>query len=161
MNIEITRKKNNLYRLHDKTIVNASVDDTFNFFSSADNLNLITPPWLRFNIETPRPILMKKNTIIDYKLKLHMISVRWRSLIELWDPPNSFVDKQLIGPYNHWRHLHKIIRLSNEETVVEDIVDYRIPFGFLGRAINYFYVKKDLVKIFSYRKNQIISYFNN
>ena len=73
MNIEITRKKNNLYRLHDKTIVNASVDDTFNFFSSADNLNFITPPWLRFNIETPRPITMKKNTIIDYKLKLHMI----------------------------------------------------------------------------------------
>tara|TARA_Y100000817_G_C16529620_1_gene399466 strand:- start:92 stop:502 length:411 start_codon:yes stop_codon:yes gene_type:complete len=135
--------------------------DTFDFFSKAENLNFITPPWLKFNIQTSLPIEMKHNTIIDYKLKLRYKDIHWRSIIELWDPPNSFVDKQLLGPYKYWRHLHKITRLSDQQTMVEDIVDYKLPFGFIGVLTNMFYVKKELIKIFTYRKKQIISYFNN
>ena len=75
---------------------------------------------------------MRHNTIIDYKLKLHIITIHWRSIIDSWDPPNSFVDKQLIGPYKYWNHLHKISKLSDNQTIVEDVVDYKLPFGFIA-----------------------------
>ncbi|MFL2665408.1 MAG: CDP-paratose 2-epimerase [Dehalococcoidia bacterium] len=161
MTITVKKIGKNHYRLYDKTLVNANIDKTFDFFSNAENLNLITPPWLNFNIQTQMPIIMRHNTIIDYKLKLHIITIHWRSIIDSWDPPNSFVDKQLIGPYKYWNHLHKISKLSDNQTIVEDVVDYKLPFGFIAGLINNLYIKKDLIKIFTYRKNQIISYFNN
>ena len=74
------------------------IERTFDFFGDAANLEAITPPWLRFRIVTPRPIDMGEGALIEYRLKLHGIPVRWRTRIETWEPPHRFVDVQLIRP---------------------------------------------------------------
>ena len=96
-----------------ETEVNKPIEDVFGFFCKAENLNLITPPSLNFRILTPLPIEMKKGTIIEYKIKLSGISFKWKTEITDWNPPYSFLDTQIKGPYRVWIHEHIFSSVGN------------------------------------------------
>src|SRR5436305_10113733 len=83
----------------------------FEFFSKAENLEKLTPPWLRFRIVTPTPVHMKPGANIEYALRIRGVPVRWLTEIERWDPPFEFVDVQKKGPYKLWRHTHRFIEV--------------------------------------------------
>ena len=136
--------------------INRPIDEVFNFFSSAENLEKITPPWLHFNIVTPTPIKMEAGALIDYRLKLHGIPIKWRTEIESWQPPNRFVDQQLRGPYKQWFHEHTFESLGPNRTLARDQVHYIPRFGAL---VHKFFVKPDLKRIFSYRQEQLEKHF--
>src|SRR5579872_3792655 len=104
--------------------------ELFGFFAHAPNLDTITPAWLHFRIVTPQPILMGAGTLIDYKLRVRGIPLRWRTLIKEWQPPYRFVDQQLRGPYRRWIHEH-IFEICCGGTRVRDIVSYAVPLDFL------------------------------
>src|SRR3954451_64976 len=87
-------------------ILPGAPDEVFPFFADARNLEAITPPLLRFRVTTPEPIEMGAGTLLEYRLRIHGIPVRWRTLIEDWAPPHRFVDTQLRGPYARWHHTH-------------------------------------------------------
>ena len=78
------------YHLRSELIVEAPIEEVFEFFSSAENLETITPPWLNFRITTPMPVAMQSGTLLDYKIRLHMIPIRWRTEIADWQPPYKF-----------------------------------------------------------------------
>jgi len=125
--------------------------DAFAFYADARNLERITPPWLRFRVTTPGPIEMRAGTLIDYRLRLHGIPLRWRTRITEWEPPNRFVDLQLRGPYALWHHTHELEAAGDGATVVRDRVRYRIGFGPLGTIADVALVRHDLLRIFDYR----------
>jgi ligand-binding SRPBCC domain-containing protein len=80
--------------------------EVFAFFADAFNLEAITPPWLGFRIATPAPIVMGPGTLIEYRLRLHRVPIRWLTRIEEWEPGRRFVDVQVRGPYRLCRHSH-------------------------------------------------------
>ena len=88
------------------TVINKPLSEVFEFFSNAENLNKITPPDMQFKILTPLPIIIKKGTLIDYKIKVNGIPFNWQTEISEWEPNKRFVDKQLKGPYRVWIHEH-------------------------------------------------------
>jgi ligand-binding SRPBCC domain-containing protein len=124
-----------------------SPDEVFAFFADAHNLERLTPPFLRFEVLTPAPVDMPEGTLIDYRLRLHGLPIRWQSRIVVWDPPHRFVDRQLRGPYGSWVHTHSFQPMQ-EGTLVTDMVDYAVPGGSL---VQRFFVGPDLEKIFDYR----------
>jgi hypothetical protein len=134
--------------------VELPLERTFALFADAGNLEAITPPWLRFRIVSPRPIEMAPGTLIEYRLALHRIPVRWETRIEAWEPPLRFVDAQLSGPYELWHHTHTF-EADAEATVIRDRVRYRIGFGPLGALALRLFVRRDLERIFDYRRDAI------
>ena len=146
------------YKLNLSQFIHQSIEQVFAFFSRPANLDQITPQYLNFKIETFLPIKMKRGQKIDYTITLKGIPIRWSSLISLYDPPNSFVDEQIRGPFSLWHHTHNF-REKNDGTVIGDHVRYAIPMGIIGRMANNVFVEKDLRHIFGYRQKMISKLF--
>lgn len=131
------------------------VEEVFAFFADARQLETITPPWLHFRVLTPSPLEIRQGTLIDYRLRLHGIPIRWRSEICDWEPPFRFVDQQLRGPYRLWWHEHTF-EAREGGTLVGDHVRYRAPGGaFIDRL----FVRPDLRRIFDYRHQRLCEIF--
>jgi ligand-binding SRPBCC domain-containing protein len=128
----------------------------FEFFSDAHNLEAITPPWLGFRVITPGPIEMGEGTLIEYRLRLHRVPVRWITRIETWDPPRRFVDVQVRGPYRQWHHTHSF-EPAGDGTSMRDVVRYAIPYGPLGGLAERLFVRRDLERIFDHRREAIVA----
>lgn len=125
--------------------------EVFDYFGDAGNLQEITPPWLHFEIITPKPIHMRPGALIEYKLRLHGIPIRWKTEITAWEPPLRFVDEQLSGPYRLWRHEHTFEEIEGG-TLAEDRVRYAVLGGTLANRL---LVARDLTKIFRYRHRKL------
>lgn len=132
-------------------------EEIFPFFADARNLEAITPPWLNFTVLTPAPIAMKKGTLIDYKLRVHGVPLRWRTLIKEWQPPFRFVDEQVRGPYRQWIHEHAF-EPRDGGTFCRDVVRYAVPFDFLVHDV---FVRRDVERIFEYRREALQQRLNS
>ncbi|MFP5364713.1 MAG: SRPBCC family protein [Thermoleophilia bacterium] len=126
----------------------------FGFFGDARNLEAITPPMLRFALVTPEPIEMRRGTLIRYRLRVRGLPVSWLTEISEWDPPHRFVDEQLEGPYALWHHTHTF-EADGDETIMRDVVRYRIGFGPLGTLADRLVVRRDLARIFDHRAERV------
>jgi ligand-binding SRPBCC domain-containing protein len=127
----------------------------FPFFADASNLEALTPPWLNFKILTPVPMSMCEGALIDYKLRVRGIPVRWRTRINVWQPPDRFVDEQLHGPYRQWIHEHTF-QAKDGGTLARDHVRYAVPFDFF---VHRRLVRPDIEKIFQYRTVELTKRF--
>lgn len=127
----------------------------FPFFADAKNLDAITPPWLHFRVVTPQPIEMRVGTLIDYKLRLHGLPIRWRTLISDWQPPFRFVDQQVRGPYRQWIHTHTF-EPRQGGTLARDVVRYAAPLDFITHPL---FVRRDIERIFAFRNKALPEQF--
>ncbi len=147
------------YHMETQTLLNKSLEEAFPFFANAENLNKVTPKWLKFGILTPLPIEMKVGTIVEYRLRLHGAVIRWRSEITEWDPPHKFTDVQIKGPYRFWKHEHFFTAESNRTKMI-DRVEYAISGWLFAPLVHFLFVKRDLKKIFKYRERRFLEIFS-
>ena len=128
--------------------------EAFEFFADAHNLEGITPPWLGFRVVTPGPIAMSAGTLIEYRLRLRGVPLRWLTRIEDWEPGRRFADRQLCGPYRLWHHTHTF-SAHDGGTVIRDRVRYALPLGPVGLLANAALVRRDLERIFDFRRDAV------
>ena len=149
--VRITRGRARGFVLTTRLLVPRPLSEVFAFFADAANLDALTPPSVGFRITTPLPVAMLEGALIDYRLRLRGIPVRWSTVIAVWEPPGRFVDEQGRGPYRAWRHEHRFIETS-EGTLVLDRVAYEVPGGRLVHALA---VRGDLERVFRYRQERV------
>lgn len=145
------------YLLERSVWVPSPLGEVFAFFSAAENLGKITPPELGFRIDSPTPVAMKAGALIDYTIQLYRIPMRWRTGITKWNPPHSFEDTQLRGPYAKWVHTHRFTE-HNGGTTLHDRVVYALPLGPLS-IIAWPLVHRQLGRIFDYRSQVMLDRF--
>lgn len=146
--------------MHYEQIIPRPLEEVFAFFNRPENLSKITPPWMHFKILTPPPIEMKVGAIIDYRIRLKGLPLKWQTEITAYNPPHSFIDLQKKGPYRYWQHTHRFQSIDSG-TLVTDDFEYTLPLGWLGQIAHRLYVKRDLEKIFGYRKEVIKEIFGD
>lgn len=143
-----------VHRLDRRQWIPASLERVFDFFSRAENLARITPPWLGFRILTPLPVPMRRGARLEYRIRLGPLPLRWLTRIEVWDPPRAFVDVQERGPYALWEHAHRFEPEAGGVWMT-DRVRYALPLGPAGRLANRLAVARVVRAIFDYRSEQI------
>ncbi len=152
----VKKSQSDTYTLCREQMLPLEVTQVFSFFADASNLEVITPPWLHFKIldrENPR---VGPGALIDYWLRWRGLPIRWRTQITAWDPPHSFEDLQLLGPYRNWRHTH-LFEAAGRGTRMSDVVHYALPFGPLGALAHRLVVANDLEAIFDFRARRVAS----
>jgi ligand-binding SRPBCC domain-containing protein len=143
-----------VHRLEREQVLRRSLHDVFEFFAQARNLERITPDWLRFEVRTPGQIQMGEGTLIEYRLRVHRVPLRWVSRIELWEEDRCFVDRQIRGPYRLWHHRHEFSAVP-AGTRVRDRVDYALALGAVGELAHPLFVRRDLERIFDHRHQAV------
>lgn len=134
------------------------VGEVFPFFSKAVNLEMITPPWLHFKMLDQSTPELKEGTLVDYALRLRGMPVKCRIRVEQWQPDFFFEDSLVRGPYAKWRHSHAFEEMKGG-TLVTDRVEYRMPGGILGKFLAGPFVRRDLNRIFRYRRDKLKTLF--
>ena len=158
--INIT-KHSGIYTLKVKQNLKMSLDDAWNYFSNPSNLSEITPAKMGFNITSEKSDFMYVGQIISYKVSpLLGLKMNWVTEITHISDKSFFVDEQRFGPYALWHHKH-FIRPIEGGVEMEDIVDYKLPFGLLGRLAHPILVKPKLKEIFDYRHKKLIELFGS
>ncbi|WP_165749628.1 SRPBCC family protein [Cellulophaga sp. Z1A5H] len=148
-----------LYRLHSKQQLPIAKEKAWSFLSDPANLKVITPEAMGFEILSGADKEMYAGQIIQYNVSpIAGIKTRWVTEITHVDQGNYFVDEQRFGPYALWHHKH-FIHPTENGVVMEDIIDYKIPFGLLGQFALGLFIKKQLATIFKYREEKLIELF--
>jgi ligand-binding SRPBCC domain-containing protein len=141
-----------------ETKLYGSLDEIFNFFSRAENLDQVTPDDLDFSILTPMPINMKVGTLIDYRIKLMKVPFFWRTMISDWEPPYRFVDQQLEGPYVFWHHEHTFEQRDGY-VLMTDRVHYLSPGWIFEPLVDSLFVRPQLNKMWAFRSKRFDELF--
>ena len=147
-----------IHTLETEQWIEKPLEEVFAFFSDASNLERITPDELRFQILSPQPIEMKVGALIDYQLHLAGIPFKWKTEITDWNPPHSFVDTQLKGPYKQWIHTHRFEDHGGRTRIVDE-VKWALPLSPLG-DLAYPVINWQLGRIFAHRHRVIEEVFS-
>jgi ligand-binding SRPBCC domain-containing protein len=143
-----------IYTLKREQLIKRPRLEVFEFFEEPESLERITPPSVGFEILTPRPILMQAGTVLDYTIRLFGLPVRWTTMITGYNPPHSFSDVALKGPYSFWHHTHTFVEAEGG-TMMVDEVRYVLPLGPIGQLVHTLWVNRQLKRIFDYRARVI------
>ena len=150
-----------IYRLHTIQNLPIGMNEAWDFLSDPKNLKTITPDYMGFNILSGADRTMYPGQIIQYIVTpVAGIPTKWVTEITHVKDKEYFVDEQRFGPYALWHHKHFIRPIENG-VEMEDIVDYKLPLGALGRLAHPILVKPKLKEIFDYRYNKLIELFGN
>lgn len=114
---------------------------------------------MKMVVTNPEHLEMSQGAKINYTLRVNGLPMRWQSEITSYDPPRTFTDVQLRGPYKKWIHTHTFTA-KGEGTLVHDHVQYELPLGPLGTLLGGWLVKRQLDAIFEYREQQLASIFS-
>jgi len=149
-----------MHRLQETHLLPMPIDRAWAFFSNPRNLNEITPPEMRFEIQTPVPDEMYAGLMIQYRVRpLWGIPMTWVTEITHVQDRSFFVDEQRVGPYAIWHHEHHF-QSAEGGTLMTDILSYKLHLGPIGtHVLEPLLVGKKVREIFAYRTERLHQLF--
>ncbi len=133
----------------------------WDFLSTAGNLKTITPEHMGFDIISGDDRPLFAGQIIQYRVTPFTgYTTRWVTEITHVQKGDYFVDEQRFGPYDLWHHKHFLESVDGGVRMT-DVIDFKLPMGFLGRIAYHTLVRKQLFQIFKYRNTRLQEIFGN
>jgi ligand-binding SRPBCC domain-containing protein len=142
--------ENVLMRFIARSVIHATPDELFAFHERPDAFTRLMPPWEKSRvIERAANLHVGSRAIVDARIAPGIV-IRWESRHTAYDPPHSFEDQQVRGPFRSWRHRHIVERHPEGALLIDDI-EYEPPFGILGRALAGIVIDRRLRRVFAFR----------
>lgn len=132
-----------------ETVVQAPIEDVWDFHRSAEALRLLTPPNRKVEVLGDQTEVVE-GSVHRIRVRQFGVPILWVAKITEVRPPHEFVDVALKSPFKSWTHRHQFFP-HEEGTLVRDVIDYELPLGPLGRLADRLFVRRDLERLFAYR----------
>lgn len=148
-----------IHRFEQSQILPISLEDAWDFFSNPRNLDDMTPPELAFRTQSGDDEPMFAGQIIVHRIRLLPgVWTTWVTEIVEVEDRRYFIDEQRSGPYRFWHHLHRFETCEDGVRML-DRVHYALPFHPLSAPMHGLYIRPQLERIFSYRRQILESRF--
>lgn len=138
-------------RFEKKSLISCSIDDLFSFHLDSNNIKEITPKDTKVELLN-KDFKAKEGEVLNIKTTKFFVPTFWSVEISLIKEPNMLVDTAIKSPFNFWRHSH-IFTQKGDVCELKDVVEYELPFGFLGNIFSSF-IENQLENMFDYRHIQ-------
>jgi len=139
-----------------KTEINAPVDKVFSWHERNGAIARLTPPWAPLKLISRSGEGIQKGIRVTFRIRLFNISLPWVAKHIDYKENQEFKDCQIKGPFAKWEHTHRFHSNGASGMIMEDQVEFKLPFGILSRPF-YGYAKKEFDRMFSYR-HRILKY---
>lgn len=141
-------------------IVKGSIERVWDFYTDIKHLETITPDKIDLKIinATDERIVLGQEIWISGKI-ITKIRSTWHSKITL-ARPYEYVDEMLTGPFRKWKHSHKFYNINGKQTEIEDIFEFELPYGIIGRLLEGC-AYKQIQNIFEHRKIATLNALEN
>ena len=148
-----------MYQIRQKLFIPVPKTKAWDFFSDPENLKELTPKDVKISFKDTHVEKIHSGLVFTYKISpLFGIPVNWVTKIDVVEELDHFVDIQIKGPFKYWKHEH-YFRSVEGGTEIQDIVNYKVPCGSIGKALHPILVKPKLEKIFEFRKRKTREFF--
>jgi ligand-binding SRPBCC domain-containing protein len=144
-----------IYQLYRRQVLKLSQQQAWDFFSSPYYLNEITPDFFNVEIVSKVPAKIYAGLMISYRMKaVWGLPMGWLSEISHCEEPHRFVYQQAVGPFKFWSH-EVCLTQQDQSIIMEDIVFYAMPWGWLGQCLHALLIGDKLQQIFDTRQNYL------
>lgn len=134
--------------------VGTSIANVWDFYTQIKHLEVITPPSIGLKIiHCPTSYIMD-GLLVTLSGKIILFNRKWTSKITI-SGVHQYVDEMINGPFKKWRHTHIFEEVKSDLTIVSDKVEFELP-NYFGGIVMEGVVKRNLQKIFDYRRSQTI-----
>lgn len=128
----------------------ASAEQVFDWHCRPGAFERLMPPW-----ETVR-VLEQDGGVADggravLAVRAGVFWRRWVAEHYGYQPGRQFCDAQAEGPFQHWRHCHRVIADGPDRSYLEEDIEYVLPLGRLGNLLGGPFVRRKLARMFRYR----------
>jgi uncharacterized protein len=134
-----------------RTPMPASAQELYDWHAHPAGFFRLMPPWESLQVVRQEKPFGDGHQITIRTPILGPIKLDW--LAELFEviPGQQFRDRELHGPFAEWVHTHRMIATSANSSELEDSIDYRVPFGAIGRLFGGGMVRGKLEQLFRFR----------
>lgn len=125
----------------------------FKWLSHPKAFERLNPPWESVSLSEAHPGL-SEGSMVKLQIKpVPKVKIPWVMQHHKVTPPWGFEDHQVIGPFAFWKHWHQIkAGHSHQHSLLQDEIEYSLPFGWLTNGLGQFFVSAKLNKLFNYRE---------
>jgi ligand-binding SRPBCC domain-containing protein len=133
-----------------ESVIRASPETVFAFHELDDAFARLLPPWEDAKVvQTADISQVGSRAIIEQKI-FRIVPSRWVAEHTAYDPPRSFEDVQIEGPFASWRHRH-IVEPHPDGAVLRDEIEFEPPLSLIGDLAAPLFITPRLEKMFDHR----------
>lgn len=129
----------------------ASAEAVYRFHAEPDALERLTPPWERARVVARTGGIEQPGSRVTLHVSVGPFSQDWIAEHTACDPGKMFRDEMVSGPFRRWEHTHEFQPESADSSILEDRVEYEVPWGWLGRRVAGNYIRRRLRRMFEWR----------
>jgi ligand-binding SRPBCC domain-containing protein len=130
--------------------IEASAADLFAWHALPGALERLTPPGEHVEV-IERTGGIERGARLVLRVGRWPFRRRWVAEHQDREEGRYFSDIQVSGPFAYWKHTHTFEPDGQGACILEDKVEYALPFGSLGRWIAGGIVRRKIEKLFKHR----------